>query len=187
MRKLIAIAITGILLYSCSNSTTRTGADTEQSKQNVIEMTNDMEHAAAIIPSWINEKTVIAIKEPEAHSGKYASVTNDTIEYGYGYMEQIKNIIPGLPKYVLVSGWVYTTVVNPNLAIILDISENNIQYDWMAFPLTDTLSATGKWIEFNAGFYFSKPLNPEQQIKIFAWNQSKKAVYIDDLKLRFEY
>ena len=38
------------------------------------------------------------MKDPSAHSGKYACVTNDTIEYGYGYMEQIKNIIPGLPK-----------------------------------------------------------------------------------------
>ena len=187
MKKILVIAIAGLLLYSCSNSTQKTGTDTAQSEQNVIEMTNDMENAAAIIPSWINEKTVIAMKEPAAHSGKYACVTNDTIEYAYGYMELIKNIIPGLPKYVLVTGWAYTTVAKPNIAIVMDISENNAQYDWMAFPLADTLTATGKWIQFNAAFYFSKPLNPEQQIKIFAWNQSKKAIYLDDIKIRFEY
>ena len=187
MKRILVIAITGLILYSCSNSTQKTGTDTAQSKENVIEMTNDMENAAAIIPSWINEKTVIAMKEPAAHSGKYACITNDTIEYAYGYMEQIKNIIPGLPKYVLVTGWAYTTVAKPNLAIVMDISENNTQYDWMAFPLADTLTATGKWTQFNAAFYFSKQLNPEQQLKIFACNQIKKAIYIYDIKIRFEY
>lgn len=187
MKAILVFAVTGLLICSCSNSTTKTGADAAQSKQNVIEMTNDMENAIELIPSWINENTVIAMKEPAAHSGNYACVTNDTIEYGYGYMEQIKNIIPGLPNYVLVTGWAYATVAKPDIAIVFDISENNIQYDWMAIPLADSLITTGKWVHFNASFYFSKPLNPEQQIKIYAWNQSKKAVYLDDIKLRFEY
>ena len=98
-----------------------------------------------------------------------------------------KTLFQVCPNSVLVTGWAYTTVSNPNIAIVLDISEKNIQYDWMAFPLTDSLASPGKWVQFNASFYFNKPLNPEQQIKIFPWNQSKKAVYIDDLKLRFEY
>lgn len=187
MKTILTVAITGLLFYSCANSAHKSGADALQPKQNVIEMNNDMEKASLLIPSWINENTVIAMKEPVAHSGRYACITNDTIEYSYGYMEQIKNIVPGLPKYILVSGWAYTTVAHPKLAIILDISEKNTQNDWMAFPLADSLIATGKWIEFNASFYFSKPLNPEQQLKIYAWNQSKKPIYIDDLALRFEY
>jgi hypothetical protein len=184
MKRILAFTLAGILLISCSNSALKTGAE---SKQNVIEMTNDMEQAAVIIPSWFNEKTVIAMKEPLAHSGNYACITNDTIEYGYGYMELIKNIIPALPKYVSVTGWAYTTITNPNLAVVLDISQNNIPFDWMVFPLADSLTTTGKWVPFNASFYFNKPLNPEQQIKIYTWNQSKKEVYIDDLKIRFEY
>ena len=106
---------------------------------------------------------------------------------GFKVVEKIKNIIPGLPKIVTVTGWAFTTVSSPNLAIILDVSENDKPYDWMAFPLTDKLTETGKWVEFNATFYFNKPMNSEQQIKIYPWNQSKKAVYIDDLKIKFEY
>lgn len=159
----------------------------ENSIQNLIENTNDMEFAASRIPSWSNEKTVIALTNPPAHSGKYACLTNDTIEFSYTYAEKIKNINTGLPKRIDVSGWVFSTVSRPNLAIILDVSENDKPYDWMAFPLNDSLTVSGRWVEFRSSFYFNKPLNPEQVIKIFAWNQSKKTIYIDDLKFRFEY
>jgi hypothetical protein len=187
MKKIIVFALSGIILYSCSNTTPKTETTSSDSKLNQIENTNDMEYAAAIIPSWSNEKTVVAMKEPPAHSGKYACVTNDTLEYSYTYAEQFKNINTGLPNRVDVSGWIYSTIARPNIAIILDVSENEKPYDWMAFPLADSVTISGRWVEFNSSFYFSKPLNPEQVIKIFAWNQAKKPIYIDDLKFRFEY
>jgi len=185
MKKFIVFAFAGIALYSCSNSNSKTGSVT-QPESNKIEITNDMENASAIIPSWINEKTVISMEEPAAHSGEFACVTNDTSEYGYTYGELVKNINSGIPKKVTIDGWVYTTVATPNLGLILDISENGKLYDWKAFPL-DSLNETGKWIAFNASFYFDKPLTAEQTIKIFPWNQSKKPVYLDDLKITFEY
>lgn len=187
MKKLIVYAFAGMLLFSCSNSSTKTEAEATKDTTNIIESSNDLENAAAIIPSWMNEKTVVRMNEPAAHSGNYASITNDTIEFGYGYLEQIKNIHAGLPKNVDVSGWIFTTVASPDIAIILDISEKDKQYDWKAFPLSDKLMETGKWIEFSGSFSFDKPLNPEQAIKIYPWNQSKKTVYIDDLKITFEY
>ena len=187
IKTIFVAAITGVLLYGCSNSDSKKGTVASEPKQNVIENTNDMENASLLIPSWINEKTVVDLKTPSAHSGKYACVTNDSIEFGYGFMEQIKNINAGIPKMIMLTGWVYTTGAKPNLAIVLDISENSVQYDWKAFPLSDSLTTTGKWTEFNATFYFDKPLNPEQEIKIFPWNQSRKPIYFDDFKISFQY
>ncbi len=186
MKNLFVFAIAGLLLSGCSNSTPKNGTQ-DQQPQTRIEITNDMENAAAVIPSWINEKTVVAVEGIKAHSGEYACVTNDTSEYGYAYLERIKNINSTLPKVVTVNGWVYTTVTNPKLGIILDISQDNNLYDWKVFPLTNDLTEIGKWVEFKAIFYFDKPLNPEQTIKIFPWNQSKKPIYFDDLKITFEY
>ena len=187
MKRLIVFAIAGALLSGCSNSTPKTGAADAKAPQTKIDITNDMENAASVIPSWINEKSVVSMKEPAAHSGTYACMTNDTAEYGYTYGELLKNINTAMPKKVNINGWVYTTVAKPNLAIILDISQDSKLYDWKSFPLTDNLTETGKWVEFNASFYFDKPLNPEQVIKLFPWNQSKKTIYIDDLKISFEY
>ncbi len=186
MKKLIVFALTVVILYGCSNSKPKTETS-DQPQQSLIEITNDMENASAVIPSWINAKTVIAMKEPAAHSGDFAAVTNDTIEYSYAYQELLKNINSGLPKSVVVSGWIYTTVAKPQLGMILNISENKVQYDWKVFPLTDIITETGKWVEFTSSFYFDKPLNGDQEVRIFAWNQSKKQVYFDDLKISFQY
>jgi len=186
MKNFFLLLSASAIICSCSNSANKT-ENAAQPKQNAIEITNDMENASAIIPSWLNEKSVIAMKEPKAHSGEFACVTNDTIEFGYTYQELVKNINSEIPKKITVTGWVFSTVTKPNLGIILDISEKQQPYDWKSFPLNEELTEVGTWKEFNASFYLDKPLNPEQVIKIFAWNQSKKPVYLDDFKITFEY
>jgi hypothetical protein len=184
MKKLVCFAFATALLSACSNSGNKT-TPAGEAQNTKTEITNDMESASSIIPSWQNEKTVISVKEPAAHSGEFVCITNDTAEFGYTYAELVKNISSVIPKKVSVSGWVFTTISNPKFSIILDVSENGKLYDWKAFPL-DSINETGKWIEFNASFYFDKPLNQEQTIKLYPWNQSKKPVYIDDLKITFE-
>ena len=124
----------------------------------------------------------------KAHSGGFVCVTNDTLEFSYTYNEIFKNINDRLPKQVIFSGWVYTTVDNPKFSIICALNENGKQYDWNAFPLEKELMETGKWMEFNASFYLDKkPTKPEDDISLYAWNQSKKPVYMDDLKVTFLY
>jgi hypothetical protein len=78
-------------------------------------------------------------------------------------------------------------VANPNFSFLCSINQDQKQYDWKAVPLDKELNETGKWVEFSANYFFSKPLKPEDEIWIFAWNQSKKNVYIDDLTITFQY
>jgi len=187
MKKYFLFALTGFLLSACSNSGNKTQAIENTSKDR-IEITNDMENAKGVIPSWIGEDRVIAMSEPPAHSGKYAGVTNDTIEFSYYYQEIFSNINEVLPKRVVLSGWVYTTVANPKVSIICNINENKTQYNWKAYPLEKELSQAGKWVEFISEFYFDdKPIKSEMEIGLYAWNQSKKPVYFDDLKIIFLY
>jgi hypothetical protein len=187
MKKILFFVALGIIVSACSNSGSKTQL-VDQPEQNEIVITNDMENAMGVIPSWFNENHVIAMSEPKAHSGEYACLTNDSMQYSYYYKEIVKNIKNGNPKLVNFSGWVYTTVANPNFAIVCSVNENQKQYEWKAYPLDKELTETGKWVEFSANFYFDKkPLNPEHEIGIFAWNQSKKNVYIDDLKITFYY
>jgi len=187
MKKLLFFVAVGIILSACSNSGNKTQS-TDQNEQKEIVITNDLENAMGVIPSWLNENTVMITKDPLAHSGEYACVTNDTIEYSYTFKELVKNIKNESPKIITYSGWVYTTVANPNFSIVCNINENNQQYDWKGFPLDKELTETGKWVEFSTSFFFDKkPLKPEHEIGIFAWNLSKKPVYIDDLKITFTY
>jgi hypothetical protein len=186
MKQLLSIISAGIIMAACSNSGSNT-QPADQIRPNEIIITNDMENAAGKIPSWAHERSVMSLKEMTAHSGEFVCVTNDTIEYSYTYSEQFKNINNGVPKSAIISGWVYSTVPSPLFSIILDIKENDKVHDWKAAQITDRLIEPGKWVEFNTTFYFDKPLNPEQKVSIYAWNQAKKPIYIDDLKISFNY
>jgi hypothetical protein len=187
MKNYLLFAATGIILSACSNTGSNAGAFSSDQKDR-IEITNDMENAKGVIPSWFGEDRVIVMNDPPAHSGTYACVTNDTIEYSYYFQEILQNIRGEIPKRAILSGWVYTTVPNPKFSIICSIEDNGKQYNWKAVPLESTLTEPGKWVEFSSEYYFDdKPLKPEMKIGLVAWNQSKKAVYIDDLKVIFLY
>lgn len=187
MKKYYLFVIAGFILSACSNSGSNKQTS-EKKHQDRVEITNDLEDAHSVIPSWLGEKRVIAMTDPPAHSGTFACYTNDTSEYSYHYEEILKNIDSEIPKRVVFSGWIYTTVSNPKLSIICSIHENQEQYNWKAFPLDKDLTEAGKWVEFSSDFYLDdKPLKPEMLISVYAWNQSKKSVFIDDLKVTFLY
>lgn len=174
-------------MSACSNSGTKTQS-VEPAIQNEIVITNDMENAMAVIPSWYNENTVVAMNEPQAHSGSFSGITNDTMPYGYTYKEALKNIDSRVPKMATVNGWIYTTAANVDFSIICGISEKEQTYNWKAYSLNDILGETGKWIEFTASFYFDdKPLKSEHEISFYGWNKSNNSVYTDDLKITFTY
>ena len=183
MKKLFLVVFTGIIISACSNS----GNPTQPVVKNEIVITNDLENALAKIPSWYNEITVFDIKDM-AHSGGFVCITNDTSEYGYTYNEKINNINDRIPKRVIYSGWIYTSIANPEFSIICGLNDNGKQYDWSSYPLEKELPEPGKWVEFTSTFYFAdKPIKPEHDVKLYAWNQSKEPVYIDDLKITFVY
>lgn len=187
MKKLFLFVATWIILSACSNAGSNSKSGTLGRQKEII-ITNDLENAKGMVPSWLNENHVISMTAPPAHSGENACISNDTAEYSYTYCEILKNLNSEVPKMATFSGWVYTTVANPNFAIICSIDEKGKHYNWKAFSLDKELTKAGKWVEFSATFYFDdKPLKPEQEIRLYAWNQSKKNVYIDDLKVTFLY
>jgi len=187
MKKLFFFVITGIIVSACSNSGSNTSNTSSSPIKDRIEITNDLENAKATIPSWKGEQTIFDMRD-KAHSGGFVCMTNDTLEFSYGYKEMFKNINSGLPKRVVFSGWVNTTVANPQFTILCTIDENSKQLEWKAFPLQKVLTEPGKWVEFTADFYLDKsPIKPEDQITLLAWNQSKKPIYMDDLKITFLY
>lgn len=189
MKKIFAIILIGFSLWSCSGSDQKsaTPAGDNAKDQNTVVISNDLENAAAIIPSWSNEKTVVKMDGAPAHSGQFVSMVDDQFEYSYGFHEYLDNINQSVPKKVHVKGWVYSSVVSPDLSIVLDISENNQLVEWKAYSLTPLITEAKKWTEFNAHFDITKPIKGSNLIKIFGWNHGKKLAYFDDFEITFEY
>ncbi len=186
MKNVLFIALAGLFVYGCSNSNQNAIPASGQAEQNQVVITNDMENAAAMIPSWINEVTVVKMENGKAHSGEFVSKVDDKILYTYTYREFFENISQKLPKRVVVNGWVNSPDPSENLGIVMDINENNVNKIWKSYSLTKTVESPGKWFEFTAYFPIDQPIQKNWQVKIYGYS-GKKLAYFDDLKITFEY
>ena len=68
MKNISFLLVLMMLMASCSNSGSKTKSDEKASPTEIV-ISNDLENAAGLIPSWYNEKSVVKIKDPVAHSG----------------------------------------------------------------------------------------------------------------------
>jgi hypothetical protein len=187
MKHTILFLLLSLIIISCSNSNKNKQGNQEIPKQKTVVITNDMENASAVIPSWFNEKTVITMPAPaKAHSGEFVSKVDKDNIYSYAYQDYIRNINNVPPYKVFVNGWVYITEPNEEAIIALDISDNTSTILWRPFPLKDQLKNLNEWTEFNAEFTIGQPVTVDQQLKIFAFGGNKTA-YFDDFKITFEY
>jgi hypothetical protein len=173
-------------MFSCSNSNQNTSPTAAQPEQNEVVITNDMENAAAMIPSWINERTVVTMENGKAHSGDYVIKIDDKEIYSYAYREYLENLNQKLPKRVVLNGWVNSPDPAEGLSVIMDINENNVSKIWKAYSLKNTIETPGEWYEFTAYFNVDQPVQPHYQVKLFAFS-GKKTAYFDDFKITFEY
>jgi hypothetical protein len=189
MKNILAIAIVGISLWGCSGSDKKSASIVADQPldENTVVVSNDLENAAAIIPSWSNEKTIVKMDGAPAHSGQFVSLVDEQFQYSYGLHETISNLKNKSPKKVTVKGWVYSTVASPDLSIVMDISDNGKQVEWKAYSLTPVIAEANKWIEYKANFDIIKLIQASNLIKCFAWNPGKKVAYLDDFEITFEY
>lgn len=188
MKKLYFIAIVGIIAYGCSNSSNPPAATNSQDQinENQVVFENDLENALAGIPSWSNEKTIVKMPDGKAHSGEYVSKVDDVNMYSYAFKETLENINQKLPKSVVVNGWFYSEVRNPELGIVMDINDDNKSVVWKSYRLMDDGKSENQWHEFTANFDIEETLKPGYQIKIFAFG-AKKIAYFDDIKVTFKF
>ncbi|PKO97824.1 MAG: hypothetical protein CVU14_09295 [Bacteroidetes bacterium HGW-Bacteroidetes-9] len=190
MKRFIFIVLASALIYGCSNSNQSPSSaaipteDTTDQNQLVIE--NDLELASSMIPSWINEVTVVKMDKIKAHSGEYASKIDDENVYSYAFGEKFENINKKLPRRVIVNGWYYMPDKNEKAGIVMDISEDNETKIWEAFNFFNVNPTTNQWNEYTAYFSINQPIKPNYHLKIYGYS-GKKEIYLDDFKITFEY
>ncbi|MBK7212607.1 MAG: hypothetical protein IPH88_04775 [Bacteroidales bacterium] len=186
MKSILLLSVSALILFGCSNSGQAPAPTAASTEQNQVVISNDLENAAAIIPSWINEKTVVKMDAGTAHSGEYVIKIDDKSVYSYAYRENLENINQKLPKRIVVNGWVNSADPADGLSVIMDINDNNASKLWKSYSLKDALKTKGAWNEFTAYFSIDQAIQPHYQVKIYAFSGNKTA-YLDDLKITFEY
>lgn len=182
MKKLLFLYAITLLLSACSGNVNDKTA--KKNTENSISFANDMENASAIIPSWLNESTV---GEGIAHSGKFSCMMDETREYSYSFQENFGKISSKLPKKILINAWIYSTVENPDISFVVDIYNKEKSILWNSAVVKSGIPKANIWTEVNYAFDISKPIDINDNVRIFIWNQHKLKFYYDDATVTFEY
>jgi len=182
MKKLLFIAAIAMLLSACSGNASDKSAN--KNNDNSITFTNDMENAAAKIPSWTNEYTV---NEGIAHSGKFSSYLDETREYSYNFSDKLSSISNKLPKRIEVKAWIYSTVANPDASIIAAIDNNGKSIYWNSAVLKPDVTKANEWTQVTYMFDINKPVSLNDKVTVVLWNLNKLKLYCDDITVTFHY
>ena len=187
MKKIFIFFVAGLIFYSCNNSSNSSSGTKTTKDPNKIEISNDFENALSLIPSWVNEKTIVKMENGQPHSGEYVSKVDDVNIFSYAYREYFMNINNNkLPKAVYVNGWVNSPSPSDKLSIILDIGDNNAPTLWKCYNLASLVTESNKWFEYTASFAIDKPIKSDNLVKIYGYSGGK-LTYFDDFKVTFIY
>ena len=126
-------------------------------------------------------------KEPH-RSGSFSNKLDSTNIYGLTFKLRFKDISDRSVKKVKVGFWVLLTEMNAQSKLVIQVDDkdkNKIFY--IAKNIDEFVKAEKKWTKINLEFTFPSDniILPDNVINIYAWNLSKKDIYIDDEKIEF--
>ena len=168
MKKIIGLCI----LISCIGCT--------NNKQKGLVYYNDFEN----IKGWSD---VLLEKKP-VHSGIYSKRLDSVNFYGKTFKLTFKEISDQAIKKVKINFWVYLLDSNSKGKLVMEIDQpDKKNVFWIAKNIEDYVKKSGEWTEVTLEFTFVKKeiMLPENIIKIYPWNLSKKVMYIDDVRIEF--
>jgi len=176
MKKFIILAViicAIILIAACSGNK----EDKTVNKPGVTSFSNDMETTG-----WMNQQT---LTKETAHSGKFSSRIDSVLPFSFGYADLFKNINDTLPQKVDVDFWILypQTGIKTNLVVSIDSIGKNIF--WTGIELVDSIKTPNQWKEIKGTVNLPANIMATDKISVYVWNNDKKSVYIDDLKVTF--
>ena len=149
-------------------------------KQKGLVYYNDFE----TIKSWSD---VLLEKKP-VHSGIYSNRLDSVNFYGESFKLTFKEISDQVVKKVKINFWVYLHDSSSKGKLVVEINQpDKKNVFWIAKNIEDFDKKPSQWTEVTLEFTFVKKeiMLPENVIKIYPWNLSKKEMYIDDVRIEF--
>ncbi|HWY38837.1 MAG TPA: hypothetical protein VNY73_09780 [Bacteroidia bacterium] len=149
-------------------------------KQKGLVYYNDLEG----IKGW----TDILLEKKPVHSGIYSNRLDSVHVYGENFKLSFKEISEHILKKVKISAWVFIPDSTIKGKLVMEINQpDKKNVFWIGKDLKEYVNKFGEWIEIKQEFTFVKKeiMVPQNHVKIFVWNLSKKEMYVDDIRIEF--
>ncbi len=103
-------------------------------------------------------------------------------EYGPGFMKKIADIGIEKGSVVELSAVIYSKNPLEGAKLVLSIENNGISKYWIAGNAED-YAEPGKWSRVFLAGIIPDSVSPDDEIKIYFWNQQKENFYTDDFRM----
>lgn len=169
MKKILCTLLVASAFIGCSKH-----------KQKGLVYFNDFES----IKGW----TDILLDKKPVHSGIYSN----RLDTGHVYSENLKlyfkEISDHMVHKVKISVWVFIPDTSVHGKLVMEINQpDKKNLFWVGKSFNECVKKYGDWTEISQEFTLIKKeiLLPQNSIKIFVWNLSKKPMYVDDMRVEF--
>ncbi len=117
-----------------------------------------------------------------SHSGKHSLKVEPKDKFCFTFKTTVKQLLPDNNGCVNLSAWIYTKE-KFNSQIVMDIGQGTTQNDWTAKLTPKFIKQTGAWQEVFVTFQLPSSAYPDDEIKLFIWNNNKNSFWLDDLTI----
>lgn len=149
-------------------------------KQKGLIYFNDFESMKGWAPAYLN-------KEPH-RSGQYSNKMDSVNIYGVTLRLPFKEVSDRKIKKVKVSFWALMIETNSKSEIVVEVyAPDKTKLFYLAKDMNSFVSKPKKWTEIKLEYTFpgDEIVMPQNIISVYPYNESKKDIYIDDLKIEF--
>ncbi len=132
------------------------------------------------IPKWNNDS--ILRNGEVAHDGLYSSRFNENFEYGSTFSKKISDIHFQKNTTLQISCFVKGNVANAS--IVFSVDREGSSYIWRSVEIQPYINDVDSWNEAFMAYTLSEELLPNDELKVYVWNPSKKSFWIDDINIQ---
>lgn len=172
-RKSFGISSAGLaLLFGCTHPTPLSPA-------NLISQ-NDFES----LKGWVEVPPTLTTDR--AHSGKYCSKVDASIEYGLCYTTTLAEAGLKAGQTIEVSAWGLRTAEPTNGAIVVQLIDpaNGQQLYWEALDMATQVHTYNRWMLLEKTFTLPMKAKDSHQLRVYPWRyHATQATYFDDLRI----
>ncbi len=169
------LTLTSLALNSCSDSKSNDG----------LTFVNDMENQFA----WNENHHPNIVYYKNAHSGKYVSIIDSVNIFSPSYLMKFKDVDSSPLKRVTVGAWFNAQQDGSDPQIAIDIRDKTgNSMEWISQDGKDLVKNTGswEWVEFTVDLSVKGRNQPDNSLKIYAFNKSGSSCLVDDIQVSYE-
>ena len=146
----------------------------------VISYSNDFENQALIGDEVVSHEIV--------RSGMYSATFDEEHEYCCKAIKYIRDFPQdNFPEMVKASAWVfYPDSVFSSVRLVFSVEREGNSLKWEGIDLTNLVTTPNSWQQVSASFTIPEKITGDTKLLIYIYNPGGRAIFIDDLEVRFE-